>query len=193
MPVSTANDSLIERFYAAFAAGDGGGDGGLLYARRHPSPTRSSRICAAPEAGAMWRMLTSRATDLRDRVAGARGHGRHGVPVAPTGRAHYTFTQTGRPVVNDVRASFRFRDGLIADHRDDFSFYRWSRQALGAPGCFSAGLRCCAPPWVAAPARGWRSSCPSSGPRRLPARSSDRRQRQVAALAFGYFSFLSLN
>ena len=48
--------------------------------------------------------------------------------------AHYTFTQTGRPVTNDVRAAFRFADGLIAEHRDDFDFHRWSRQALGTPG-----------------------------------------------------------
>jgi hypothetical protein len=44
------------------------------------------------------------------------------------------FTQTGRPVTNDVRATFRFADGLIAEHVDEFSFHRWSRQALGAPG-----------------------------------------------------------
>jgi hypothetical protein len=33
-----------------------------------------------------------------------------------------------------VRASFRFEDGLIAEHTDDFDFYRWSKQALGTPG-----------------------------------------------------------
>ena len=49
-------------------------------------------------------------------------------------RAHYRFSQTGRSVVNDVRAEFRFAGGLIAEHSDEFSFHRWSRQALGAPG-----------------------------------------------------------
>ena len=48
--------------------------------------------------------------------------------------AHYTFTQTGRSVTNDVRARFRFEDGLIADHRDEFDFHRWARQALGTSG-----------------------------------------------------------
>jgi hypothetical protein len=47
---------------------------------------------------------------------------------------HYTFTQNGRHVDNDVRASFRFRDGLISEHRDEFGFYRWTRQALGPTG-----------------------------------------------------------
>ena len=54
-----------------------------------------------------------------------------------TGTAHwiatYTFS-TGRPVVNDIHARFRFRDGLIVDHQDSFSFWRWARQALGPPG-----------------------------------------------------------
>jgi uncharacterized protein len=84
------------------------------------------------EAGDMWRMLTSRADDLRVELA------EHSVD-GDTGRARwiarYTFTRTGRPVINDVRASFRFReDGLIQDHEDSFSFYRWARQALGPVG-----------------------------------------------------------
>ncbi len=33
--------------------------------------------------------------------------------------------------MNDVRASFRFADGLIVGHRDEFDFHRWARQALG--------------------------------------------------------------
>ena len=37
-------------------------------------------------------------------------------------------------MTNDVRARFRFADGLIAEHDDAFSFHAWSRQALGAPG-----------------------------------------------------------
>ena len=46
----------------------------------------------------------------------------------------YTFTQTGRKVHNDVRARFRFADGLIAEHDDSFGFHSWARQALGPPG-----------------------------------------------------------
>jgi hypothetical protein len=33
-----------------------------------------------------------------------------------------------------VRTTFAFRDGLIADHRDEFSFHGWARQALGPVG-----------------------------------------------------------
>jgi hypothetical protein len=38
-------------------------------------------------------------------------------------------------VVNDIHAELRFNeDGLINDHRDNFDFWKWSRQALGPTG-----------------------------------------------------------
>jgi hypothetical protein len=38
-------------------------------------------------------------------------------------------------VVNRVRSDFRFDgQGLIAEQNDDFSFWAWSRQALGPVG-----------------------------------------------------------
>lgn len=89
------------------------------------------------DVGAMWRMLTGRATDLvielHEHDAGE-----------DSGRAHwiarYTFS-TGRPVVNDIQASFRFAaDGRIADHVDEFDFRRWAKQALGAKGTLVALL-----------------------------------------------------
>ncbi len=82
-------------------------------------------------AGAMWRMLTEgpgepRVQLLEHEADQARGSAHW--------RAHYTFTETGRPVVNDIPASFRFEDGLIVEHRDRFSFHRWARHALGPVG-----------------------------------------------------------
>jgi hypothetical protein len=76
----------------------------------------------------MWRMLVGRADDLQVELVEHEADEERG-----TARwiARYTFTQTGRPVVNDVRARFRFSDGLFAEHVDKFNFWRWSRQALG--------------------------------------------------------------
>ena len=56
-----------------------------------------------------------------------------------TGRAHweatYRFSATGRLVVNHIDATVQFDNaGLIVQHTDSFDFWRWSRQALGAPG-----------------------------------------------------------
>jgi ketosteroid isomerase-like protein len=82
------------------------------------------------EAGDMWRMLCSRAEDLKVELPEHEANG-------DAGTAHwiatYTF-RTGRHVVNDIHARFRFRDGRIVDHRDSFSFHKWARQALGPAG-----------------------------------------------------------
>ena len=55
-------------------------------------------------------------------------------PALRIGRAEYTLSQTGRAVHNVIEAAFTFEDGRIRTHRDTFDFWRWSRQALGAPG-----------------------------------------------------------
>jgi uncharacterized protein len=121
-PVST-----IERFYAAFDARDGDAMAACYAPGAHFSDPVFPDL-NGDEPGAMWRMLTSQATDLRIELLEHTGDTAHW-------RAFYTFSQTGRPVVNDVRARFRFDgDGLIEDHRDEFGFHRWARQALGRPG-----------------------------------------------------------
>ena len=79
----------------------------------------------------MWRMLLSRAKDLEialDEAAADQDGGR------ARWTARYTFTRTGRPVVNRIDAMFAFRDGLIVRHYDSFPFWKWSRQALGPAG-----------------------------------------------------------
>lgn len=83
------------------------------------------------DVGAMWRMLTGRAKDLQIDLRGYEAD-------EQAGTAHwiarYTFS-TGRPVVNDVRARFRFDGaGLIVDHVDEFDFHKWAKQALGPSG-----------------------------------------------------------
>ena len=83
------------------------------------------------EAGDMWRMLTGRAEDLSVELVEHSAEGDEGTALWI---ARYTFTRTGRPVLNEVRARFRFRDGLILEHRDSFPFWAWARQALGPAG-----------------------------------------------------------
>jgi len=125
-----ANRQLIERFYDAFNRHDGDAMAACYApgARFHDPVFQELR---GEEPGAMWRMLTGRADDLRIELVGHEAD-------EEIGSAHwladYTFTQTGRAVHNDVRARFRFADGLIAEHDDSFGFYGWARQALGTPG-----------------------------------------------------------
>ena len=120
----------MKRFYDAFNRHDGAAMAACYTPDAHFSDPVFTDL-RGDEPGAMWRMLTARADDLRVDLAEHECDNRTG-----TARwiAHYTFTTTGRAVVNDVRASFVFRDGLIAEHRDEFSFWRWSRQALGPSG-----------------------------------------------------------
>lgn len=83
------------------------------------------------DIGAMWRMLTGRAKDLEVEL---RGHEADESAGTAHWVARYTFS-TGRPVVNEVRARFRFdEEGRIVDHVDDFDFHAWAKQALGPSG-----------------------------------------------------------
>jgi len=124
-----ANRELIERFYAAFGECNGAA---MTACYAHGAHFRDPAFgdLEGEEIGAMWRMLTGRATDLEielhEHEAGEETGSAHWI-------ARYTFS-TGRPVVNDVQASFRFQDGLFADHVDEFDFRRWAGQALGPSG-----------------------------------------------------------
>ena len=124
-----ANRELIERFYAAFGDCNGAAMTACYAPDAHFRDPAFGDL-HGEEVGAMWRMLTGRATDLRielhEHDAGEETGSAHWV-------ARYTFS-TGRPVVNDIQASFRFADGLIADHVDEFDFRNWAKQALGPSG-----------------------------------------------------------
>ncbi len=123
-------EELIERFYAAFDRKDGAAMAACYTADARFSDPAFGELRGA-EPGAMWRMLTGQARDLSVELVERSADGATG---AARWIARYTFTQTGRPVTNDVLARFRFADGRIAEHDDAFSFHAWSRQALGAPG-----------------------------------------------------------
>jgi hypothetical protein len=130
---STAADpglELIERFYTAFTELDGVTMAACYAPGAHFADPVFTDL-NGEQPGAMWRMLTGRAKDLRVRLSEHSADGGRG-------RAHwiadYTFAATGRRVHNDVRAEFRFENGLIADHRDSFPFHAWARQALGPAG-----------------------------------------------------------
>jgi ketosteroid isomerase-like protein len=128
--VNVPNQSVIERFYSAF----NDKDGDTMAACYAPAAKFNDPVFGdldGGEAGDMWRMLTGRAKDLRVELLEHSADGERGTA---HWRAHYTFVQTGRQVVNDVQAKFHFAGGLIDEHIDDFDFYGWSRQAFGPRG-----------------------------------------------------------
>jgi ketosteroid isomerase-like protein len=123
------NAAVIERLYQAMDSGDGETMASLYTPGAHFRDPAFGDLSDG-EPGDMWRMLCSQAKDLAVTASDVRADDSTG---SAHWRATYTFTATGRPVVNEIDATFRFQDGLIADHRDDFSLWRWSRQALGPP------------------------------------------------------------
>src|SRR6185369_5783873 len=124
------HEALIRDFYAAFARRDAEGMARCYHRDIFFTDPVFPRLHGA-EASDMWRMLLARATDLQvtlDEASADESEGR------ARWTARYTFTRTGRPVVNRVEAMFAFRDGLIVRHYDRFSFWRWASQALGPMG-----------------------------------------------------------
>lgn len=124
------NQELLASFYAAFARRDGD----AMAAAYAPHATFSDPAfpgLTGREPGAMWRMLTSRSTDLVVELVSCTADDSTG---SARWIATYTFGQTGRKVVNDVQSRFRFADGLIAEQVDTFDFPRWAGQALGLQG-----------------------------------------------------------
>ncbi len=136
MPVpGDANNELIERFYAEFGKCNGAAMTACYAPDAHFCDPAFGDLNGA-DIGSMWRMLTGRATDLKielhEHEADETSGSAHWI-------ARYTFS-TGRPVVNDIQAKFRFADGLIIDHVDDFDFRKWAKQALGPSGNLVAVL-----------------------------------------------------
>jgi ketosteroid isomerase-like protein len=128
---AAANRETIERLYAALADRNGAAMTACYAPGAHFRDPAFGDL-EGEDVGAMWRMLTARASDLEVELRG-RDAGEE------TGHAHwiarYTFSASGRHVVNDVRASFRFdADSRIVDHVDEFDFRRWAAQALGPKG-----------------------------------------------------------
>jgi ketosteroid isomerase-like protein len=127
---SASNAALIERFYSAF----GRRDHETMAACYRPDARFSDPAfgeLVGDEVTAMWRMLCERGEDLEIAFDSVEASGDRG---SARWQADYTFSATGRRVHNEISASFRFREGLIAEHDDRFSFWHWSRQALGPAG-----------------------------------------------------------
>lgn len=135
---------VATRFYEAFARGDAVG----MAACYHPEATFEDPAFGPLDregACAMWAMLLGRATDLAvtHRVASEAAP-----EVTVHWEARYTFSRTGRPVLNRITAHLTVEGGLICRHRDRFSFWAWARQAFGVAGLVLGWM-----PWFQAKVR----------------------------------------
>ncbi len=122
--------TVAEHFYRSFANRDWR-TMGALYADDATFSDPAFPLLKAGEARAMWRMLITRGTDLQLEYE-VLDETNQAARVRWTAR--YTFSQSGRPVVNEITASMQLRDGFIVRHVDGFNFHRWAAQALGPAG-----------------------------------------------------------
>lgn len=124
------NAELLKRFYQAFQKLDA-----EIMAQCYAPNIRFSdpvfTDLRGSEAGDMWRMLCSKASDFSltfDVLAADDQLGK------AQWVATYTFSQTGRKIVNHIQAEFEFENGKIVRHTDRFDLWKWTRQALGLKG-----------------------------------------------------------
>jgi ketosteroid isomerase-like protein len=124
------NQKLIQDFYTAFQ----NRDYASMQQAYHPQAKFRDPVFPdldAVQVKAMWQMLLTSAKDLKVSFSEDVADDQKG---SVRWDAWYTFSKTGRKVHNIIHASFVFQNGKILSHHDDFSFWRWSRQALGVPG-----------------------------------------------------------
>lgn len=124
------NEILLEHFYHCFENRDFRG----MQRCYHPDARFQDPVFGkldSREVQSMWEMLLKRAQDLSVKsrnlvVAENKGYAEW--------TARYTFSSTGRLVINHVHSEFQFADGLIIYQSDTFDFYTWSKQSLGFMG-----------------------------------------------------------
>lgn len=89
-------------------------------------------LLQAEQAMAMWRMLCKNAKNFSLTYGNIQDLGDDYYTCDWV--ATYTFSGTGRTVVNNVKAYMKIQDGKIMEHSDGFSLHKWSAQALGISG-----------------------------------------------------------
>lgn len=124
------NARAIQDFYAAL----GRCDAESMITLYAPDVEFSDPVFPAlrgDEARAMWRMLCARAKDFSVEASDISADDHQG---AARWEAHYTFSKTGRRVLNRIAARFEFRDGKVIRHQDTFDLWAWAGMALGLKG-----------------------------------------------------------
>lgn len=121
---------VAAKFYDAFARRDAAAMC-ALYAPGATFEDPAFGRLDSRQAQVMWRALIRRGKDLAVTYRILEASDRE---ARVKWVATYTFTQTGRPVVNEIEAHLVCENGLIVRHTDRFDLWAWSRQAFGLPG-----------------------------------------------------------
>ncbi|MCC6286491.1 MAG: nuclear transport factor 2 family protein [Chitinophagaceae bacterium] len=125
------NKLIIERFYTAFQQRDAAGMN-ACYSDDIVFSDPVFMLLKGDQVKCMWEMLCKNAKDfsltfsdialLDEEYATCKW------------QATYTFSKTGKKVVNNVKAFMRLKDDKIIEHSDAFRLSTWIGQALGWKG-----------------------------------------------------------
>jgi ketosteroid isomerase-like protein len=125
------NEQLIHNFYTAFQQLDAKAMN-ACYSDDIVFYDPVFELLRADEAKAMWEMLCKNAKDFTLSFGNIKDLGDNYYTCDWV--ASYTFSKTGRKVVNKIKAHMMIVDGIIIEHSDAFSLHKWSIQALGFSG-----------------------------------------------------------
>ena len=125
------NEALINKFYTAFQKKDYR-TMNSCYSNDIVFYDPAFELLRGDEAKAMWEMLCKNAKDFSLTYGNIIKLDDEYYTCDWVGT--YTFSKTGRRVINNVRANMRFANGEIVEHSDAFSLHKWSSQALGFMG-----------------------------------------------------------
>jgi len=124
------NRTTIDYFYTAFANGDAERMAGCYHENAEFTDPAFGTL-KGENVKNMWRMLLSRNADIKISHDNVHANDNSG---SANWQAEYTFTPTGRKVINKISSQFLFQDGKIIKQTDSFDIWKWSRQAFGWKG-----------------------------------------------------------
>ena len=127
----SGNREIIEKFYSAFQQLDYKGMQSC-YGDDIVFSDPVFLLLKGNEVKAMWEMLCKNARDFSLSFSDIELIDHEYATCSWT--ASYTFSRTGRKVVNHIKAFMRLKDGKIIEHSDGFRLSTWAAQALGWKG-----------------------------------------------------------
>jgi ketosteroid isomerase-like protein len=130
MNTSSEHQKLIEKFYTAFLKKDFRAMTECYHTDIEFEDPVFGKL-KGKDASKMWEMLLTRSKDLTVTFSNATANGQKG---SVNWVAHYTFTRTGNKVINNIQASFEFKEGKIHKHKDSFNLTTWFVSAFGWKG-----------------------------------------------------------
>jgi ketosteroid isomerase-like protein len=127
----STNEDIVNRFYSAFQKLDYQ-TMNECYADDIVFSDPVFMLLRGDEARAMWKMLCTNARDFSLTYSNIQLLDEEYATCNWV--ATYTFSKTGRKVVNRIKAFMRLSDGKISEHSDAFRLSTWISQAFGWKG-----------------------------------------------------------